>query len=575
MKKFYFALGLCSVTIVQAQQFQEVQNLPFKNFYYSASAVGDIDNDGFQDIFFTGAIDSDNNNNVDVTFNELYRNNGGQFTSFQEFNTNAVHLSDVKFIDFDNDGFQDIITTGLSYNDIVNYQQYRFRNTGNGFELMKNLPGKIFGSLEVFDFNHDGKQDYALNGVRYTPNGFTYDLDLYLNSGNDFTEIKAWSEGTQNGDFKVIDVNNDNELDLIILGFNIDIEPIFKVYKNTNGTLVLSQELPVINGGKIAYADFNNDGFLDFVVHGTDKEYNGYLAFFINDGTGYFTENIIEGEGFDDSNVQVGDLNNDGYYDFIINGNDENYDGQVDIFIYNPATNNFAKSENNELYKLGSGGSIQLFDFNNDNKLDVMINGFDWTDADNLPKTKLYQNSLAGNNQKPSAPTVLNTIVEADKILFSWSGANDDKTPENILQYELNVGSASGKSDIAKYVVTTKNWYLKKAGLSSELFWSVKAIDASRAYSNNSQEKTLSILGVSDNQTTKTTVYPNPAKDILHINTNEKIDAVKIYNLAGQQNVAKQISDKVIDVSTLAKGMYLVEITLQNGEKVTRKIIKN
>ncbi len=574
MRKVYFTIGLLSIITVKAQQFEEVST-PFKNFFYSSSAVGDYNNDGFKDIFFTGAIDSDNDTNVDVTFNEFYQNNNGTYAVSQSFDTNAVHLSDVKFIDFDNDGLLDIITTGLSYDDVVNYQQYRFKNTGTGFELSENIPGKIYGGLEVFDFNHDGKQDYALNGTQYTPEGFTHDIELYQNNGNGFTEIKAWMPGTQNGDFKLIDINNDQELDLLVFGFDSNYDPIFNVYKNTNGTFSLSQELPLINNGKMAYADFNNDGFLDLVVTGQDENYDGYLGVFFNDGTGNFTENIIEGEGVDSSNVQVGDLNNDGYYDFVINGDDANYDGQTKIFIYQPAENDFVKAENTNLYNLGSSGSLQVFDYNNDNQLDIMINGFDWSDPDYLPLTKLYKNLSTETNSKPNAPTTLNATVEDEKIVFSWSGANDDKTPENVLQYELSVGSSAGKSDVAKYVVTTKSWYLKKENLPSNIFWSVKAIDASKVYSDRSEEKTLAVLGVNESQASKVAVYPNPVKDLLTVKTSEKINSVKVYNLSGQLSAVKLNADYTLDFSKLSKGMYIVEITLQNGKKITEKIIKN
>lgn len=565
---------MLTLTSVSAQQFEEVTGTPFKDFFYSASAVADFNNDEYQDLFFTGAIDSDNDNNVDVTFNEFYQNNSGTFAVQQSFDTNAVHLSDVKSIDFDNDGLPDLVTTGLSYNDVVNYQQYYFKNTGSGFELVENIPGRIFGGLNVFDFDHDGKQDYALNGMQYVEDtGFTNYLDLYTNTGNGFEKTENWMPGISNGDFKIIDINNDNELDYIVYGFDADQNPVFNIYKNTNGNFVLSQELSVVNDGKMAYADFNNDGFLDLVVTGQDADYNGYLAYFLNDGSGNFTENKIEGEGVDGATVQVGDLNNDGYYDFVVKGDDENYDAQVKIFIYQPSENNFIKAENTGIYNLGSGGSLQVFDFDNDQKLDIMINGFDWADPDMMPRTKLYKNLTTETNQKPNAPTELNITENGDKVMFSWNGASDDKTPENVLQYELSVGSEPGKSDIAKYVVTTKSWYLKKEALPSEIFWSVKSIDAAKVYSESSEEQT-SLLSVSENHTTKIALYPNPVKDIVHIKSKEKVTSVKVYSISGQLVSTKFVSAQSVDFSMLSNGIYIVEITLQNGQKITEKVIK-
>lgn len=372
-----------SAIITKSQSFVEVSQPALQNYFYSASAVADFDNDGFQDIFFTGAIDSDGDTNVDVTSNDLYKNTNGNFSSIQNFGETSVHLSAVKFIDFDNDGLLDVLTTGLSYNDIVNYQQYRWKNTGSAFTLVDNAAGKIYGGLDVFDFNHDGKQDYAINGTQYIEGvGFSHDLDLYLNNSNGFQKTEAWLPGTQNGSFKVIDLNNDNELDAVVNGFNSDYEGTFNVYINENGTLVQKSQLHPVSDSKMAFADFKGDGFLDFVVTGQDENYDSYLAVFTNDGQGNFTESKFDGEGLSAGNVEVGDLNNDGYYDFVVMGDDDNYDGYTNFYLYNPQLQKFEKSEDSGLYNLGSGGTLALFDYDNDGNLDILANGFDWADPD-------------------------------------------------------------------------------------------------------------------------------------------------------------------------------------------------
>lgn len=576
MKKFYISILALSAIITKSQSFEEVSQPALQNYFYSASAVADFDNDGFQDIFFTGAIDSDGDTNVDVTSNDLYKNTNGNFSSIQNFGETSVHLSAVKFIDFDNDGLLDVLTTGLSYNDIVNYQQYRWKNTGSAFTLIDNTPGKIYGGLDVFDFNHDGKQDYAINGTQYIEGiGFSHELDLYLNNSNGFQKTEAWLPGTQNGSFKVIDLNNDNELDAVVNGFNSDYEGTFNVYINENGTLVQKSQLPPVSASKMAFADFKGDGFLDFVVTGQDENYDSYLAVFTNDGQGNFTESKFDGEGLSAGNVEVGDLNNDGYYDFVVMGDDDNYDGYTNFYLYNPQLQKFEKSEDSGLYNLGSGGTLALFDYDNDGNLDILANGFDWADPDLMPYTKLFRNTTTVSNQKPNAPTILTATENNNKINFSWSGASDDKTLENSLQYELTVGSESGKADIAKYIVTTKNWYLDKTNLPSKIYWSVKAIDASKKYSNKSQEREFSVLAVSDSKNKTVSIYPNPVKDISNVKTASKIKTHKVYNLSGQVVNAKLISDKTVDFSRLEKGIYVVEILLENGKKLTQKIIKN
>lgn len=571
MKKITFLLGLIPMIGLHAQSFEETETV-FKNFFYSSSHVADFDGDGFVDIVHNGAIDADNDGNVDTTLNEIYKNDGGTFALSGNLGLNSTHLGDIKFIDFNNDGLLDIVSTGLSYNDIVNYRQYRFVNTGNGFELEENLAGKIYGGLETFDFNHDGKMDYALNGTQYVEGtGFTYDLDFYQNNGNGFDVSAAWLLGTQNGSFKVLDLNNDHLLDAVIFGFDSDLEPIFKVYLNNNGTMEFSQDLPVMSDGKLAYADFNADGFLDLVASGVDADYAEYLSVLWNDGTGNFTAEVIENEGLSGSSVETGDLNNDGYYDFIVIGNDADYNGWVNIFLYNPTDETFTKAEETGLFNLGSQGNIQLLDFNNDNHLDVLMAGFDWAHEDMPSLTKLFKNLSTEENQKPVAPAELNLVQEGNRLNFSWSGATDDKTPAEALQYEIKVGTTSGGHDIAKYVVTTPSWFLELEEVPENFYWSVKSIDASKVYSEASDEEQLS---VSDNSLTNNLqIYPNPASDKVFVKA-DQLNSVELFDLQGRKLGVKLNSDNSINVSNLPKGIYVLKLNIK-GKSVSKKLVIN
>lgn len=570
MKKLTILLGLLVSSGMLAQHFSEVES-EMKGFYYSSGDAADFDGDGFQDVVMNGAIDNNGDGNVSQTLNEIYKNNNGTLEFYGDLGLGSTHLGDIKFIDFDNDGLLDIISTGLSYNDIVNYQHYRFKNTGSGFEQIENLPGKIYGSLEVFDFNHDGLQDFALNGTQYVEGtGFTYDLDFYQNNGEGFDQNSAWLQGTQNGSFKIVDLNNDNLLDAVVFGFDADTEPIFKVYLNNNGTLEFSQDLDPVNDGKMAYADFNADGFLDLVVAGQDIDYNEYLAVLINDGTGNFTTTVLENEGLSGSSLDTGDLNNDGYYDFILIGNDADYNGWVNIFLYNPTDGNFEKAEETGLYNLGSQGTIKLFHLNDDQHLDVLMSGFDWAD-ENMPSlTKLFQNDSSEENQKPLAPSELSLEQDGNKLIFNWSGASDDKTPTEALQYEIKVGTISGGQDIAKYVVTTPFWFLELEEIPENLFWSIKSIDASRVYSDSSVEEQLS---ASDYIQSEFIIYPNPASEKVYIKGNG-INSIELYSLEGKKLDIQLNADQSMNVSNLPKGIYILKVQTENSITTKKLIIK-
>lgn len=571
MKQILFFMALFATCYMYAQQFEEVTDHPFHNYYYGALDVGDVTGNGFPDILYTGAIDADQDGNVDTTVNEFYKNGLGNYTAAQTFVETAVHLSAVKLIDMDNDGYLDLLTTGLSYNDIVNYKHYRYRYNGTDFDLVETLPGRIYGSLDVFDFNHDGKQDYALNGIGSENGQWLYDLRLYLNDGNSFDEVPAWTEGTQNGDFKLIDLNNDGYLDLVVLGYNADLEEVFKVYLNQEGTLEVSQEFEGITG-KVAFADFDADGFLDMVAGGSDADGEPYLAYFHNDGTGNLTPYILE-EEVSAAALAVGDLNNDGYYDFIIIGDDPDYNGAVKMYLYQPDSDTFEVelAANTGLYDLGSGGDLKLFDYNKDGHLDVLMSGFDWNSPDIESKTKLFKNTATEENLQPTPPTSLTLEQNDNHFLFSWSGAEDDKTPTSALKYELTVGTESGKSDIMKYEVQTSSWFLELDTIPDNLYWSVRSIDASQQYSDPSEEATLATPNheIKD----RITLYPNPAKNWIYIDADQEMRSIVIYGMDGRR-ITLPVEGNKVNIEALATGIYMVRLQIENGSFQSIKFIK-
>ncbi|MGN7866440.1 T9SS type A sorting domain-containing protein [Chryseobacterium sp. 22458] len=69
-------------------------------------------------------------------------------------------------------------------------------------------------------------------------------------------------------------------------------------------------------------------------------------------------------------------------------------------------------------------------------------------------------------------------------------------------------------------------------------------------------------------------VYPNPVKDILSIKTESSIEKVNVMNATGQK-MKVEFSYNRVNMSGLNAGLYWVEITLKNGEIISKKIIKN
>lgn len=212
--------------------------------------------------------------------------------------------------------------------------------------------------------------------------------------------------------------------------------------------------------------------------------------------------------------------------------------------------------------------------------MDILLSGLDNKIQGVPASTALYQNTTPNENQKPTPPTHFELKNEADKLMFSWSGATDDKTPVEGLSYEISIGTESGKADIAKYKVTTNHWFLSKSKLyntsgktinpNDKIYWSVKSIDTGNHFSSASVEQ-LSTNESKNQNKNSILIYPNPVGEILNINE-ENLVSAQIVNINGQMIPAK-IEDKKINVSHLPKGVYFLQIKTKE-KTLSQKFIK-
>jgi hypothetical protein len=384
----------------------------------AAVAVGDYDNDGFDDMFVT---DSDNGKK-----SHLYHNNGNlTFTEVTDAagvgggNDPLSIVADALWFDYDNDGWVDLLI-GRFGTPIL------YHNEHNGkFKDVSAASGiKKFGNtiaVVAFDYDNDGKLDLMFGNYfkpenlldLKSPHVLPNDLDNAINGGG----VTLWK-----GDGKGRFVETTEKA-----GFQ----------KHTGWTL------------DIGHGDFNNDGFQDIYLacdYGTDR-------LFMNNGNGTFTDVTEKAIGIDTKkgmNVDVADYDNDGLLDVYVTNIFDEYMKECNMLWHNNGDGTFTdlSAETGTCVTLW-GWAAKFGDFDNDgwqdlfvvnglrsagkeNYIPVLVNmitkpGVDFTDVNNWP---LIGGMTWSGYQKKKMFRNLGT--QAFKEISADAGVDNDKDGRGI-----------------------------------------------------------------------------------------------------------------------------------------------
>jgi hypothetical protein len=74
----------------------------------------------------------------------------------------------------------------------------------------------------------------------------------------------------------------------------------------------------------------------------------------------------------------------------------------------------------------------------------------------------------------------------------------------------------------------------------------------------------MTITGITEPESLKTIIYPNPATDYLniHCSTNQPQLRVELYNIAGQKVLNETVNNhSKLPVQSFPKGIYLIKIS--------------
>jgi enediyne biosynthesis protein E4 len=420
----------------QAIQFRDVTAQAGIHFTHNNAAFGkkwlpetmgpgvafiDYDNDGYPDILLVNGQDWPGHAKSASTMHLYHNNQNGTFTDV----TNKAGLAVLMFGmgiavgDYDNDGFDDLFVTAVG-------QSRLFHNNGNGTftDVTKSAgmdgPNEFSTSAAWVDYDRDGKLDLVVaNYVQWSIEGDLYctldgahksyctpesykgtSLRVWHNLGGgkfeDATQKSGLGDPTSKSlGIAVLDYNGDGWPDLLVAN---DTQP-NKLYLNKqNGTfeekavpagIAFSEDGVARAGMGVDAADYDHSGRPSLII---TNFANQMLALYHNEGNGLFVDEAPRSEVGRNTLVTLGfgcfffDYDNDGWPDiFVADGHIENEIERVQKRV--------AYAEPPHLFRNLGGGKFQEVtqqvgpafsspkvargaaygDFDNDGALDVLV----------------------------------------------------------------------------------------------------------------------------------------------------------------------------------------------------------
>ncbi len=550
--------------------FENVAGTVGTNYAYGSTTYGggvsfvDFDNDGWDDITYATEAGT-----------EIYflKNNNGVFTSVTLNGiSNTLKTKQVIWIDYDNDGDKDFFATAFEGSNKF------YRNDGSmNFTDISSSIGFFEDDLLTYgasfsDIDNDGDLDAFISNRDLSEVQRNY---LYRNDAGIYVDITNAAGIPLDSQLSFcsifFDYNKDGYQDIYVSNDKLD--QINRLYKNNgDGTF---DDVSVSSGAGIRVSamtttlgDYNTDGWFDIYVTNTPTG-NQLLQ---NNGDGTFTDRAME-TGTVFYSLSWGavflDADNDGLLDLYVSGGLDGsissllpsafYHQQSDGTFVIPTSIGF-ETDTRESYSNAIG------DINNDGKPDITVGNdtetnFLWENKTTNTNNWLKVKLEGVTTNKDGVGNTIEINVNGQSQ-YRYTLAGEGYLAQNSFYEFFGIGTAS----VIDYIKITWTGTGQVETINNVTSNQTIVIKQGSGILSTSNEVLLDDF----------IVYPNPSKSGIFL-LNQPIAetiSVSVYDVTGKKITSYKINQNELDISHLDSGVYILK--LQSGKKTSiKKLIKS
>lgn len=159
-----------------------------------------------------------------------------------------------------------------------------------------------------------------------------------------------------------------------------------------------------------------------------------------------------------------------------------------------------------------------------------------------------------------------------------WVAAQDPSYPDD--HYEVMVSPTLNHDDfvsVYEETISTDAWTERNVDLAQfagqNVYIAFVHNECTDVFRMKIDDITVAAgTGIQEVANNSTVVYPNPANNVINVNSTSNINGVEIYTIAGQKvaDYTANGTQTAISVSNLSNGMYLMKINTENGTSVQK-----